>query len=131
MAIMIQSSPLINIGKPRVGQKDIDLDFETDRRGEVIDYLLSKYEGHSAQICSYGLYRVDNLINDLAKVCGLPTDKTIDDSDAKINKSVIADIKKYVNEYIDEGFLLREKLISDKRFRDYNDISLLAIISAV
>ena len=82
---------------------------------------MSKYEGHSAQICSYGLYRVDNLINDLAKVCGLPTDKTIDDSDAKINKSVIADIKKYVNEYIDEGFLLREKLISDKRFRDYND----------
>ena len=107
--------------KERKKMPDIDLDFETDRRGEVIDYLLSKYEGHSAQICSYGLYRVDNLINDLAKVCGLPTDKTIDDSDAKINKSVIADIKKYVNEYIDEGFLLREKLISDKRFRDYND----------
>ena len=58
--------------------------------------MLSKYEGHSAQICSYGLYRVDNLINDLAKVCGLPTDKTIEDSDAKINKSVIADIKKYL-----------------------------------
>ena len=107
--------------KERKKMPDIDLDFETDRRGEVIDYLLSKYEGHSAQICSYGLYRVDNLINDLAKVCGLPTDKTIDDSDAKINKSVIADIKKYVNEYIDEGFLLREKLISDKRFKDYND----------
>jgi DNA polymerase-3 subunit alpha len=50
---------------------DIDLDFETSRRQEVIDYLIQKYHGHSAQVCSYGLYKVDNLVNDLAKVCGV------------------------------------------------------------
>lgn len=50
---------------------DIDMDFETARRGEVIDYLLRKYKGKSIQICSYGLYKVDNLLNDLFKVCGV------------------------------------------------------------
>lgn len=107
--------------KERHKMPDIDLDFETDRRGEVIEYLLNKYEGHSAQICSYGLYRVDNLINDLAKVCGLRTDKDVDASDAKINKQIKADIKKFVNSYIDEGFLDREGLKKDERYKSYND----------
>lgn len=107
--------------KERHKMPDIDLDFETSRRGEVIEYLLTKYDGHAAQICSYGLYRVDNLINDLAKVCGLPHDKEIDAEEAKINKQVISDIKKYVNEYIDEGFLLEDNLKSDKRFEQYNN----------
>lgn len=106
--------------KERHKMPDIDLDFETDRRGEVIEYLLNKYEGHSAQICSYGLYRVDNLINDLAKVCGLRTDKEVDASDAKINKQIKADIKKFVNSYIDEGFLDREGLKKDERYKSYN-----------
>lgn len=108
--------------KERHKMPDIDLDFETSRRGEVIEYLLTKYEGHAAQICSYGLYTVDNLINDLAKVCGLPTTKDVDEGEIKFNKSVIADIKKYVNDYMEEGFLLDEKLQADDRFKQYNKI---------
>lgn len=54
---------------------DIDLDFETDRRQEVIDYLVNKYKGRAAQICSYGLYKVDNALNDLFKVCGVDDKK--------------------------------------------------------
>lgn len=107
--------------KERDVMPDIDLDFETSRRGEVIDYLLEKYQGHSAQVCSYGLYRVDNLVNDLAKVCGLPTDKDVEDGEAKINKQIIKEIKKYINSYIDEGFLLEEQLKQDKRFNQYNE----------
>lgn len=106
--------------KERHKMPDIDLDFETSRRGEVIEYLLQKYKGHAAQICSYGLYTIDNLVNDLAKVCGLPTTKEIDPSEVKINKQVISEIKKYVNEFMDEGFLLEEKLMADKRFNQYN-----------
>ena len=64
---------------------DIDMDFETARRGEVIDYLLRKYKGKSIQICSYGLYKVDNLLNDLFKVCGV---KEVEDQRT---------IKQYVN----------------------------------
>lgn len=106
--------------KERHKMPDIDLDFETSRRGEVIEYLVNKYKGHSAQICSYGLYRVDNLVNDLAKVCGLVHDKSVDESQAKINKGIIADIKKFINTYIDEAFLKEEALMADERFAQYN-----------
>lgn len=66
---------------------DIDLDFETSRRDEVIDYLVKKYPSHAAQICSYGLYKIDNLINDLAKVCNV--------TDEKEKKAIKEFIKKF------------------------------------
>lgn len=86
---------------------DIDLDFETDRRQEVIDYLVDKYRGHSAQICSYGLYKVDNLINDLSKVCDMsdPADKQ--------------QLKAYVNSYIDSTYHY-EYRPDDKLVKMYN-----------
>nr|DAP31866.1 MAG TPA: DNA polymerase III, alpha subunit [Caudoviricetes sp.] len=82
---------------------DIDLDFETSRRHEVIEYLCKKYEGHAARICSYGLYRVDNLLNDLFKVCGLPIDKTLEEEEIKRNKSEIQYIKSFVQSNVDEN----------------------------
>ena len=91
---------------------DIDLDFETSRRHEVIEYLCSKYEGHAARICSYGLYKVDNLINDLAKVCGLTY--TDDSGRVKPDKQEIARIKRFANAYIDDGANVdKEGLLSD------------------
>ena len=93
---------------------DIDLDFETSRRHEVIEYLCSKYEGHAARICSYGLYKVDNLLNDLAKVCGLPTDKGIDSEQIKANKAEIVKIKGFINSCIEEDKLNTDKLLNDK-----------------
>lgn len=69
---------------------DIDIDFETSRRGEVISYLIKKYKGKAVQICSYGLYKVDNLLNDLFKVCGV--------EDEKEKKA----IKVFVKEHIDK-----------------------------
>lgn len=100
---------------------DIDLDFETSRRHEVIEYLCSKYEGHAARICSYGLYRVDNLVNDLVKVCGLVTDKTVTDETAKANKIEIARIKSFVNSCIDESSNLdSEMLINSPEGRSIN-----------
>lgn len=87
---------------------DIDIDFETSRRGEVIDYLINKYDGHAARVASYGLYQVDNTINDLAKVCGLPTDKLTDREEVKENKEVIARIKKIINGYRNEDGAINE-----------------------
>lgn len=69
---------------------DIDLDFETARRAEALDYITEKYKGKAAQIGSYGLYKVDNLINDLAKVCGVES------------KSEIDNIKKFIKDELDE-----------------------------
>ena len=107
--------------KERKKMPDIDIDFETARRGEVIDYLLKKYKGHSARICSYGLYKVDNLINDLATVCGLPTTgKDITSEEAKANKSEIASIKKFINSFMDEGFLDLDGLAKTNEAKMYN-----------
>lgn len=88
---------------------DIDLDFETDRRGEVIEYLLQRYPGNAAQICSYGLYRVDNLLNDLAKVCGLAD-----------NKDEIRQIKSFINKHITEGVLNMDAVVSSAEARMWN-----------
>jgi DNA polymerase-3 subunit alpha len=75
---------------------DIDLDFETDRRQEVIDYIIYRYEGKAAQICSFGFYKVDNLLNDLFKVCG-PTDDKDEQKRIKefAKKNVIDDVIEY------------------------------------
>lgn len=67
---------------------DIDLDFETDRRGEVIKYLTSKYKGKAVQICSYGLYKADNTLNDLFKVCGVEDEKEKKDIKAFVKANI-------------------------------------------
>lgn len=100
---------------------DIDLDFETSRRHEVIEYLCKRYEGHAARICSYGLYKVDNLLNDLAKVCGLATDKSIDETQVKLNKSEIARIKVFINSCIGEDKLNVEKLLESSTGKEINN----------
>lgn len=100
---------------------DIDMDFETSRRHEVIEYVINKYKGKTARIASYGLYKVDNLINDLAKVCGLPTDKEVDEEEVKQNKAEIAKIKSLCNRYIDENANLdKAGLLSDSETIMYN-----------
>ena len=101
---------------------DIDMDFETARRHEVIEYIINKYPNKTARIASYGLYRVDNLINDLAKVCGLPTDKEVDSEQKKINEANIKKIKAKCNEYIDaDGNLDVDGLLNDKEVKMYNE----------
>lgn len=88
---------------------DIDLDFETSRRAEVIDYIVNKYKGHAAQIRSYGLYKVDNLINDLVKVCGV-------DGQADIKA-----IKKLIKDNIIEDILDIEGLRKSRQYKYYNN----------
>lgn len=103
---------------------DVDLDFETSRRHEVIEYLCKKYEGHAARICSYGLYKVDNLLNDLAKVCGLQVEVLNDkgEYDLKMDKKTLAEIKKFVNRYIDgaTAVLDAEGMLSSPQGIQYN-----------
>lgn len=100
---------------------DIDLDFETERRAEIINYLIEKYPGKAARICSYGLYKADNCLNDLAGVCGLPTAGDIDESKKKHNSQIIAEIKQFVKSFITEdGDLLLDELRQDSRFSRFN-----------
>lgn len=90
---------------------DIDLDFETDRRQEVIDYLVNKYQGRAAQICSYGLYKVDNALNDLFKVCCV-NDKTEQ-----------KDIKAFIHGCIgDDQLFDYSEVKSDKKVVRWNNV---------
>lgn len=101
---------------------DIDVDFETDRRQEVIDYVVNKYKGKAVQICSYGEYKIDNLVNDLAGVCGLPmSGKEIDEFEKDENKKIVSDIKHFIKSYEDEGVLNMKALLEDYRTEKYNN----------
>ena len=107
--------------KDKTALFDIDVDFETSRRYEVIEYIINKYPGQTARVASYGLYRVDNLINDLAKVCGLPTDKEVEEAQRKINVNEIVEIKKLCKKYIDADEVLAEdELLADSEVQYYN-----------
>lgn len=87
---------------------DIDVDFETARRNEVIDYVINKYKGRALQICSYGLYKEDNLMNDLCKVCGVdePSEKK--------------EIKEFIKEYMKDGNLEVERFEEDRLYEKYD-----------
>lgn len=89
---------------------DIDVDFGQDRRNEVIDHIINKYEGEASQTLTYGLYNVKNLINDLAKVCGVS------------EKSDIEFIKKYLFKYCNdnENSIDIDGLESDPRYDKLN-----------
>lgn len=108
--------------KDKVKMPDIDLDFATNRRHEVINYLINKYDGMACRICSYGLYKVDNLINDLAKVCGLDTTGDIEADKKSYNKKEITKIKEFINKYIEEGELDAAGLLKDKATGYFNGI---------
>lgn len=106
--------------KDKTAIPDIDIDFETSRRHEVIEYLCSKYEGHAARICSYGLYKVDNLLNDLAKSCGVVV--LNEDGEEKPDKQTLAAIKKLAYSYIgDSAEIDVEGLLSDPKAIGYNE----------
>lgn len=88
---------------------DIDVDFETDRRNEVIEYMANKYKGHAVQIASYGMYKVDNLVNDVVKLYD------------EMEKEDIKNIKKLVNDHKDsEKMVDIEKLKSNSLAKKYN-----------
>lgn len=101
---------------------DIDVDFETSKRQQVIDYVVEKYPGRAVQICSYGEYKIDNLVNDLAGVCGLRTTKEMDEYDAEYNKKKISEIKSFIRSYETEGKLDVKGVLRDQKSYEYNDL---------
>ena len=107
--------------KDKKKMPDIDVDFETDRRQEVIQHVIETYPGRAVQICSYGEYNTKNLVNDLAGVCGLPTAGDIDDWDKEQNKKIANEIKRHIDSFEEDGKLNIEKLLDDPRSEEYNN----------
>jgi len=90
---------------------DIDLDFCTNRRYEVIEYILDKYPDQSAQITSYGNYKAKYLVGDLAKQYDMPEEE-------------VARLKKLLSDYEVPGslYISFEELMEDHNVRPYNKL---------
>ena len=57
----------------RVSMPDFDIDFQDDRRGEVIDYVTRKYgEDHVAQISTFGTMAARAAVKDVGRALGMP-----------------------------------------------------------
>ncbi len=55
---------------------DIDLDIETERREEVIEYVRRRYgENKVFQFITYDTYKLKNAIKDIGRVLGIPLDE--------------------------------------------------------
>lgn len=66
------------ISKERGEPPDIDIDFESGRREEVIQYIYQKYgAAHAAMVCTVICYRTRMAIRETAKVLSIPL-KTVD-----------------------------------------------------
>jgi DNA polymerase III alpha subunit len=68
---------------------DIDIDFDVNRREEVIQYLYQRYgEDHAAMVCTVITYRARSAVREVAKALGFPADavdrlaKALDTRDA-------------------------------------------------
>lgn len=95
---------------------DIDIDFETARRHEMIEYMQNKYGNQVAQVGSYGLFKEDSLIRDLFKVCGVPVPEH---GKLDFMKQLV---KKITKKYRDEdGEIDFEELLCDPKVNEFND----------
>ncbi len=68
---------------------DIDIDFDVNRREEVIQYLYTRYGAdHAAMVCTIITYRARSAVREVAKALGFPSDgvdalaKALDTRDA-------------------------------------------------
>ena len=103
----------------RVSMPDIDIDFDDEGRGRVIDYVIEKYGSNQvAQIITYGTMAAKSSIRDTARVLDLPLGEA--DRIAKLMPNIKLD---NIFSYSDQE--LKEKLRSEEISR-VNEIKSIA-----
>lgn len=104
----------------RVSMPDIDIDFDDEGRGKVMDYVINKYGSNQvAQIITYGTMAAKSSIRDTARVLDLPL------HDADRIAKLIPNMSK-----LNKIFGLEEKELSSKfRAEDLEKINQLLNIS--
>jgi DNA polymerase-3 subunit alpha len=91
----------------RVSMPDIDIDFDDDGRGKVIDYVIDKYgKNQVAQIVTYGTMAARSSLRDVGRVMNIPLNEV--DRVAKIFPSHLS------HRYI-AGVLAEKDIDSNKR----------------
>ena len=104
----------------RVSLPDIDIDFDDEGRGKVIDYVINKYGSNQvAQIITYGSMAAKNSIRDTARVLELP----LPDADRIAKLMPDISLKKLFT--LDDK-TLKEKLRGNEGLQQVNNIKELA-----
>ena len=79
----------------RKSMPDIDVDFEQNRRDEVIAYVRQKYgEDRVAQIITFGTLQAKGVIRDVGRVLGMPLRRRRQDRQARPRRSSRSRIEK-------------------------------------
>ncbi|WP_264183988.1 DNA polymerase III subunit alpha [Bacillus shivajii] len=98
----------------RVSMPDIDIDFQDDRRDEVIHYVSKKYgKEHVAQIVTFGTLAAKAAIRDAGRVLGIDL-KVID----RIAKLIPSRPNIRLKEAVTESDSLKELIMSDEKVKE-------------
>ena len=100
----------------RVSMPDIDTDFCIERRGEVIDYVASKYgQDHVAQLVTFGTLGAKQVVKDVARVMGIPLAES-----NRVAKMVPFGVKT-IEEALDSSPMLKTEYDSSEDIKEWLD----------
>jgi DNA polymerase-3 subunit alpha len=103
----------------RVSMPDIDIDFCQRRRGEVIDYVTTKYgRANVAQIITFGTMAAKAAIKDVGRAMDLPYGEV-----DRIAKLVPAQLNITLDEALKQSPQLRAQIDSDPRYVDMMEVA--------
>ena len=103
----------------RVTMPDIDTDFCIERRGEVIDYVASKYgKDHVAQLITFGTMGAKQVVKDVARVMGIPLAES-----NRVAKMVPFGVKT-LEEALESSPMLRSEYDSNEDIKNWLDTAM-------
>ncbi len=103
------------LNKERISMPDIDIDFQDDRRDEVIRYVGNRYgKDRVAHIVTFGTFRIKQAINDCSRVYKL--------SDVKVKEiyRLLPNVAPYIHQNLSDIIENSEDL--KRLMEDYEDI---------
>lgn len=104
----------------RISMPDIDIDFQDNRRDEVVEYLKKKYgKNRVANIVTFSTLAARQVLRDCAKVMGL-NKNDIDLLSKKAHKSGHASLK----EMIELSKEFKDFILSDEKYSDVYNVAL-------
>lgn len=103
----------------RITMPDIDIDFCFERRGEIIDYLASKYgQEHVAQIITFGTMAAKAAVRDVGRVLHIPLPEV-----DKVAKLIPNELGITLEKAIQTSAELRQLYENDNTIRELLDIA--------
>lgn len=104
----------------RVSMPDFDIDFCFNRRGEVIEYVISRYGAdHVSQIATFGTLAAKGAVRDVGKVLGMSVAEA-----AAVTKEIPQELGMTIQKALDTNPALREMYDGSKLVKEVIDTSI-------